>query len=41
MKFDLGTALPVLTTYLSTSDKISLSSTCSMLRKLIFRPNIW
>jgi hypothetical protein len=40
-KLDLGTAFPVLVSYLSTTDKLSLSATCIMFRKLIFRPNIW
>lgn len=39
--FELGTAFPILTTFLTTTEKIKLATTCKLLRGLIFRPHIW
>lgn len=39
--FDLGSAFANLCTYLTTSDKLSLASTCTLLRQVIMRGTIW
>jgi hypothetical protein len=39
--FDLGSAFAVLCNYLTTTDKVALSSTCSLLRQVLMRGPIW
>lgn len=39
--FDLGSAFANLSTFLTTTDKLALASTCSLLRQVIMRGNIW
>lgn len=39
--FDLGRAFPTLTTFLTTTDKLALASTCRLLNKILYRSNTW
>ena len=39
--FDLGSAFANLCIYLTTADKLSLASTCTLLRQVILRGPIW
>ena len=39
--FDLGRAFPVLTRYLTTSDKLALAATCHLLRDILLQAHCW
>jgi hypothetical protein len=39
--FDLGSAFANLCKYLTTSDKLALASTCTLLRQVILKGSIW